>query len=75
MIACAIAFVFYLLYIQQFASANPTLPVLPSPSHPVGNHKSVLSVYECFCFVDRFICAIFYIPHMVLVLLFLTYFT
>ena len=32
---------------EQFASTNPKLPVQPTPSHlPVGNHKSVLHVYE-----------------------------
>ena len=39
----------------QSPSASLSLP----PPHSLGNHKSVLYVCECFCLVDRFICAIF----------------
>ena len=38
------------------ASTNPKFPS-PSIPLPTGNHKSVLCVCECSCFVDRFICA------------------
>jgi len=31
---------------------------------PLGNYESVFYVWVCFCSVDRFICAIFYIPHI-----------
>ena len=48
-VSCALQedLVVYPSYIQQFASANPKLPVLPSlTSLPLGNPKSVLYVCE-----------------------------
>ena len=37
----------YPFHIYEFASANPKLPVHPSPPLlPLGKHKSVLYVYE-----------------------------
>jgi len=41
------------LLIPDFQSFPPLTP------SPLGNHKSVLYVWVCFCFVGRFICAYF----------------
>ena len=43
---------------KQFASANPKLPVHPSPNPAVPWQPKVcaLCLWVCFCFVDRFIC-------------------
>ena len=50
----------------QFASANPKHPVRPSTSLHRPWQPQVYSLYSwvCFCFVNRFIRAIFYIPHI-----------
>ena len=48
-VPCAVQedLVVYPSYIYSFASANPTLPLHPSPTPiPIGNHKSVLYVCE-----------------------------
>ena len=34
------------------------------PPHPLGNHKFILSVCESVCFIDKFICVLFEIPHI-----------
>ena len=49
----------------------------PSPSHslPLGNHKCVLHICESVSFsVDRFICAIYQIPHISDIIWYLSFF-
>ena len=42
-------------------SPTPSLPHFP----PLGNHKiCALCLWACFCFVNKFTCVIFWIPHM-----------
>lgn len=44
---CCRTLLFIQLIYHEFASANPEFPILPSPTIlPLGNHKSVLPVYE-----------------------------
>ena len=50
------------VYILQFAFANPELLLHHPP--PRGNHKSILYVWEAVCFLDKFICVLFWIPHI-----------
>ena len=45
------------------AAAVPSFQSSPPPL-PLGYHKSVLCLWVCFCFVDKFICVIFQIPHI-----------
>ena len=45
-------------------SANPKLLVHPSPAVPPPWYPQVHSLWVYFCFVDKFICVIFYIPHI-----------
>ena len=54
--------VVYLLYIQQFVSANPKLLIYPSsPAFPFSNHK----FFSCvFCFVNKFFCIIIQISYI-----------
>ena len=49
----------YPSYIEQFASANPKRPVLPSATTLFENHQSVAYVCESVCFVNKFSCVIF----------------
>ena len=67
-VPCAIQQDLIVSHFKQFASANFKLLVHPFPSlDPLGNHKSVFYVLRvCFYFVDRFICALFQIPHEVI---------
>ena len=61
-VPCAIQqdLVVYSFSVKYLASADPKLPIHPSPAPlPLGNHRSVFRVWVCFSFVDKFICAVF----------------
>ena len=46
--------------LHQLTPNSQSILLLRWPPHPrLSNHKSVLYVWVCFCFVDKFICAIF----------------
>ena len=46
---------------QEFASLNPTLPVYSTPPSPAWQPQICsLCLWVCFCFLDRFIDAIFW---------------
>ena len=52
--------VVYLYYIQEFASANPELPIHASPAPTRMATTSLFCVCESvFCFMDKFACVIF----------------
>ena len=59
------------------ASANPKLPALPtfppSPTLPPPWQPQVCQSF-LFCFVDMFICVVFYIPHRSDILWYLSFF-
>ena len=43
----------------------PNSLTIPCPILPAGNHKLLLSLWVCFCFVSKFICITsFWIPHI-----------
>ena len=53
----------FILCIWQFASANPRLPLGPSSTPAsLGTPQSVS--LTLFCFIDRFICVVFQVPHL-----------
>ena len=53
--------VIYLFYIIVCICWSQT-PSSPLPN-TLGNHKSVLCVWVCVCFLGKFVCIIFQIPH------------
>ena len=55
-LCCTVGLVFYL--------HNSLHLLTPASPLPLGKHKSILSVRECFCFIDKFIRVIFWIPHV-----------
>ena len=42
---------------------HPKFPMLP-PSFPFGNHRFVFEVCDCFCFMNRFVCILFFRFHL-----------
>ena len=50
----------WLSILYRAVFVNPTLPIYPSsPSFPYDNHVYFLSLWVCFCFINKFICILF----------------
>ena len=50
--------------IHQFAPAHPQQPTQPFLPLTLGDHQSLHYVPDSVCFINRFICVVFQIPHI-----------
>ena len=48
------------LNVKSLPLPTPNSPSNPCPPLPLGNHKSLLYVWVCNCFIEKFICAMLY---------------
>ena len=57
---------FFIHPVYKFVSAKPNVQSFPPSTSPLPWQLQVCSLclWVCFCFTDRFPCAIFYIPHI-----------
>ena len=51
------------IYNSLHRPISNSLPFLPRPL-PLSNHRAVLYVWVCLCFVGKFMCVVFKIPHI-----------